>query len=496
MSIGMRTFIAGIFLSLTGIFLYPSYVYYVQTPAGIRELGEDATEIGSNRRQSLNETEQNALKKAEKYRSSAVNMGLDIRGGVSLTLELEVQSLEKKLSTQEKEELLEDTIFRIQSRINEFGLADIALRKIGETQISLQIPGLKDLDRFVRLLESQGQLDFSLLLREETEELQQSDPNLKKIFSGTNILQNKNHRLVRFWKSKQEGPFAIVQTEKIVSGEEVEEASVQAGEFGEIVVSFKLSGKGAQKFGEFTGKNIGKELAIVFDNKRILSAPVIREKIPTGSVQISGNFTHEEARDLALVLRSGSLKVPISVISKEVVGPSLGKELLREGVQSLFLGLLLVGVVMVLRYRLSGLIACITLLINGLMVFAILAQLHFSVTLAGIVGLILTMGMSIDANVIIFERIREEWHKKKENLLLSVHLGFERAFWPIFDANITTLLVALILSKIGDGAIEGFAFTLFIGIVCSMFTALFLTRLVFDYILSFSIFRRWYFLFL
>jgi len=253
-------------------------------------------------------------------------------------------------------------------------------------------------------------------------------------------------------------------------------------QFQEPYVSITFDKTGARQFGKITGANVGKRLAIVLDGV-VYSAPVIREKISGGRAQITGAFTDEEARDLAIVLRAGSLPAPVDVLENLTVGPSLGADSIRKGIISIIVGGILVVVFMVLYYRLSGFIANAALVLNLVILMGMLAYLDATLTLPGIAGIILTVGMAVDANVLIFQRIKEELRMDK-TVRAAVREGYSRAILTIIDANITTLIAALVLFQFGTGPVKGFAVTLSLGLLSSMFTAIFVTRCVFDMILQ------------
>jgi protein-export membrane protein SecD len=245
-------------------------------------------------------------------------------------------------------------------------------------------------------------------------------------------------------------------------------------------VSFQLNREGALIFSRFTGENIGRRIAIVLDSL-VSSAPVVQSKIPGGEGRITGQFTDEEANDLAIVLRAGALPAPVNIIEERTVGPTLGRDSIVLGVRAAIIGFVIVMLFMLVYYRFSGLLACAALLFNLVIVLAVLAQLRAALTLPGIAGFILTIGMAVDANVLIFERIREELAKAK-TVRSAIDSGYERAFTTILDANVTTLITAFVLWQFGTGPIKGFATTLIFGIIASMFTALMCTRIVFGLI--------------
>ncbi|MDZ7343327.1 MAG: protein translocase subunit SecD, partial [candidate division KSB1 bacterium] len=251
---------------------------------------------------------------------------------------------------------------------------------------------------------------------------------------------------------------------------------------GEWVVSMQMNSEGTKVFSRVTGANVNKQLAIVLDGK-VVMAPNIREKIPSGTAQIEGNMGANEAKDLAIVLRAGSLQAPMQVIAEHTVGPSLGRDSITKGQLSAVIGFVFVILFMVFYYKLSGLVATVALLFNVVIVMAALAFFKATLTLPGVAGIILTIGMAVDANVLIFERIREELRHGK-TVRTAIDLGYSRAFLTIVDANLTTLLTALVLYQFGTGPIRGFAVTLSIGIIASMFTAIVVTRVIFDYFTS------------
>ncbi len=280
----------------------------------------------------------------------------------------------------------------------------------------------------------------------------------------------------------------LTKKEPELLGEMLSDASVQISggdqslSAGAPYVSMELNNEGAKVFSKVTGMNLDRQLAIVLDGK-VSSAPVIQSKITTGSAMIEGTFSMDEAQDLALILRAGALPAPLYSITENTVGPSLGADSIRMGTNSVLIGLMIVIVFMVIYYKAAGLVADLALLMNIVFVFAVMAGFHATLTLPGIAGIILTVGMSVDANVLIFERIREEL-KSGKTVRASIDAGYGRAFTTILDANVTTLITAIVLYSFGTGPIKGFALTLSIGILASMFTAIVVTRLVFDIVTS------------
>ena len=276
-------------------------------------------------------------------------------------------------------------------------------------------------------------------------------------------------------------PF-LIKKRSLLSGAYLTDAKVQIdSQYNEPYVGIDFNRKGARIFERITAENVKKRLAIVLDNK-VYSAPVIQEKIAGGSARITGNFTTEEARDLAIVLRAGALPAPVNIIEERTVGPSLGSDSINKGLMSMCIGGILVVLFMIIYYKTAGLIADFALILNILLIAGGLAGFQATLTLPGIAGIILTIGMAVDANVLIFERIREEMALGKTPRA-ALDAGYDRATLTILDANVTTLIAALVLFQFGTGAVKGFAVTLSLGVIASLFTALILTRAIFDYLL-------------
>jgi preprotein translocase subunit SecD len=276
-------------------------------------------------------------------------------------------------------------------------------------------------------------------------------------------------------------PF-LIKKRTLLDGSTLTDARVQIdSQFNEPYVSINFDKKGARIFERITADNVNKRLAIVLDNS-VYSAPVIQEKIAGGQARITGRFTTEEARDLAIVLRAGALPAPVNILEERTVGPSLGADSIRKGLISMIIGGLLVIVFMIIYYKMAGLIADIALFLNILLIAAGLSGFGATLTLPGIAAIILTIGMAVDANVIIFERVREELTLGRTPRA-AVTAGYDRATLTILDANVTTLIAAVVLFQFGTGPVKGFAVALSLGVVASMFTALIVSRLIFDYVL-------------
>ena len=344
---------------------------------------------------------------------------------------------------------LKQSIEIVRRRIDDVGTKEPTILQRGEKRILVELPGLKDPERIKSLLGKTAQLNFRLV--SENNEF------------GTEELISEN------------GEKLNISKRIIMSGENLIDAqpSIQ-NQNNTPVVSFTLDRLGAQKFGRATTDNVGKRLAIVLDGE-IVSAPNINEPITSGNGMISGNFTFQEATDLALLLRSGALPTPLLVVEERTVGPDLGEDSIKSGIISLIVGFILVILFMLYKYKMFGLIANTALIANLLMLIGLLTILEATLTLPGIAGIILTVGMAVDANVLIFERIREEL-KTEKSIIHAFDSGYARAKITVLDANITTLIAAVILFAFGSGPVKGFAITLGIGIITTLFTAYFLAR--------------------
>ena len=371
-----------------------------------------------------------------------------------------------------KKNALDQTLEVIRNRVDEFGVAEPEIRKAGSDRIIVQIPGVKDPERAIKIIGRTARLEFKLLDEEHSvqEALMGKVPPGDEILYGR-VVDRKTGRVKKV-------PY-LVKKQTLLTGDHLVDARVMIdSRTNEPYVAIKFDKIGTKIFAQITSKNVGRRLAIILDNT-VYSAPVIREPITGGEASITGNFTFEEAHDLAIVLRAGSLPAPVKVLENRTVGPSLGMDSIRKGVRAAIVGLIVVVLFMAIYYRLSGIIADIALLFNMILILGALAAFGATLTLPGIAGIVLTIGMSVDANVLIFERIREELRLGR-TIKAAIEAGFERATITILDANITTLIAALILFQYGTGPIKGFAVTLSIGIVASMFTAVVFCRGVFE----------------
>ena len=349
---------------------------------------------------------------------------------------------------------LDQAIEIVRRRVDELGTNEPNITKRGNDRILVELPGLKDPERIKSLLGKTANLSFQFVSQKAEETF------------GTEKLNYDDN------PDREEN----VSKRIIISGENLIDAKPSMNnQTNETVVVFNLDRVGAKKFGKATSNNVGRQLAIILD-KKIISAPTISEAIVGGSGQITGNFTFQSATDLSLLLRSGALPAPLNIIEERTVGPDLGKDSIKAGVLSLIVGFILVVLFMFYKYRLFGLIANLALITNLLLLIGILTIFQATLTLPGIAGIILTVGMAVDANVLIFERIKEEMVNEK-NTILAFDAGYTKSKTTILDANVTTLIAAVILFFMGSGPIKGFSITLGIGILTTLFSVYFIARL-------------------
>ena len=362
----------------------------------------------------------------------------------------------------------------IRNRIDQFGVSEPDIRPQEGNRILLQLPGINDPDRAKNLIGQTAELEFKLVDDENSleEALKGNIPPGREIL----YMINRNPQTGQTVKT----PYLVKKRSSLTGKYLTDARATLGGQFNEPVVSLSFNNQGARIFERITGENVNKRLAIVLDD-HVYSAPNINEKISGGKAQISGSFSDETARDLAIVLRAGSLPAPVKFLEERSVGPSLGKDSITKGFKSMIIGGIIVIIFMVIYYGMSGVIADIALLLNIIFILAGLAFFEATLTLPGIAGIILTIGMAVDANVLIFERIREEM-KLGKTPRTSIESGYSKAIVTILDANVTTFIAALVLFQFGTGPVKGFAVTLSIGIVASFITAVFITRVVFDYL--------------
>ena len=387
-----------------------------------------------------------------------------------------VYQINGKMRKYIEERAVDQGLETIRNRIDQFGVAEPSIQRQGDRRIIIQLPGIKDTDRAIQLIGKTAQLEFKLVDDDRSLE----DALKGNIADGDEMLYQRVTNPDSGEVSKK--PF-LIKKEVMMTGESIVNAEVRIdSQYNEPYVSIEFDKGGSNLFGKITKDNVKKRLAIVLDNN-VYSAPVIQEEISGGRAQITGSFTTEEAHDLAIVLRAGALPAPVKILENRTVGPSLGKDSIEMGLKSTIMSGVLILIFMIFYYRLSGFIANIALFLNLIILAGAMAYFKATLTLPGIAGIILTIGMAVDANILIYERIREELRHGK-TIRAAIDSGFKRVFITIFDANITTLIAALVLFQFGTGPIKGFAVTLSIGIVASMFTAVFVSRFIFDLMAS------------
>jgi preprotein translocase subunit SecD len=358
---------------------------------------------------------------------------------------------------------VDQSIQIIEKRVNELGTVEPLIQRQGVDRVLVQVPGLQDPTRLKEILGKTAKMDFRMVDSTVSPEqaLQGRVPSDSEVLKGT---------------EPPHVPY-VVKKQVLVSGADLTDAQPGFDQrTGQPIVSFRFNGTGARKFAQATTENVKQPFAIVLDNE-VISAPVIQEPITGGSGQISGNFTVQQANDLAILLRAGALPAPLTIIEERTVGPGLGQDSIAAGELASYVGSVLVIVFMTLTYRLFGLFANIAVAVNVAMIFGVLSLLNATLTLPGIAGIVLTVGIAVDSNVLIYERIREEVRHGR-NAISAIDAGFSRALATILDSNITTFIAAAVLFYIGTGPVRGFAVTLGIGIVTTVFTAFTVTRLI------------------
>ncbi len=447
------------------------------------------------------------------FLAKKINLGLDLQGGMYLVLQADFDRIQQEmnqnlkpgdpkrvLSDNDKNEITQQALELIRNRIDKFGVAEPSIRPRGNDAIEVQLPGVKDPAGVKKAFGDTGSLQYRLVddkystaasqffaqkykdkpLPEEFEALQVI---LAEISKGIALPDNLE-TLFFYNRNKDTGvvvpEYPIVLNKEIaLKGTDIQEAVVDRDEYGQVIVSFKTTADGAVKFAEATSeKNHGKKLAIVLDDK-VRNAPNIKETIGSGSGNISGGFSSEEARTLSRIIKEGALPVRLKIAEERTVGPSLGQDSIESGVKAFMIGIIGIMIFAIGYYKMGGVFANLGLILNLIFTIAVLSLLGFTLTVPGIAGFLLSVAMAVDANVIIYERIKEELRKGK-SIRIAIENGFDRAFWTIFDSNLTTMLAAFILYSKGTGPVKGFAVTLIVGIIVSMFVALYLTRFVYE----------------
>jgi protein-export membrane protein SecD len=498
-----------VLLAWSAYSLYPSFQYYTMSDAQRQALGQD---------------------KLQALKDKAIKLGLDLQGGMHMVLEVD----RSKVAEGDVKDAVDRALQVLRSRIDQFGVAEPLIQKQGEDRIVVQLPGLLDETRARNLIGQTGLLEFALLKSDD--EARQAVARLDEYWSRTPpvtlpraaddtllgvrpftgrlssaegatmaiakedieairlILANTPDSIlpsdVRLAEGAQDmaqdgrtgRALYVLQRKAEMTGAGISTAqmspNLDPNRPGAPGVSLQFTGRGTAQFARVTRANVQRQLAIVLDG-RVYSAPTIQEPIPNGRASITGSFTDKEATDLAIVLKAGALPAPVKVIEERTVGPTLGRDSIRAGVRAALLGAILVIAFMLLYYRASGMVAILTLALNIVLLLAAMAAIHTTLTLPGIAGIALTIGMAVDANVLIFERIREELRNKR-SVRTAIDLGFKRAWRTILDANMTTLISTVVLMIIGTGSVKGFGVTLTIGLIANIYTAVLVARMFFD----------------
>jgi len=393
-----------------------------------------------------------------------INLGLDLQGGMQLLLEVDIE----KIPEEGREDATERVVEIIRNRIDELGVREPVISKQGRNQVVVQLPGVTDRERAKDIVGRTAHLEFKLV---------SEDPDLIKQAEDGTVPAGYDYSGVQDPMGQSD---LLLVSVPVLTGDHLTNAWVGFGQMGEANVEIQFDKEGGKLFDQVTFQNVGKRLAIVLDGK-IHSAPVIRDRIPNGKGVISGNFTPEEANDLSLILRAGALPAPVNIIEERTVGPTLGRDSIDKGVKAGMAGILLTLLFMPFYYRLPGVIANVGLVVYAIMICGLMALLGSSLTLPGIAGFILSIGMAVDANILISERMREELDSGKTPRA-AISAGYHRAFSAILDSNVAIFITALILFIMGTGPVKGFAVTLGLGQIASMFSSLTVTRVCFDYL--------------
>jgi preprotein translocase subunit SecD len=365
--------------------------------------------------------------------------------------------------TERVRQAVEQSIQIVERRVNELGTVEPLIQRQGTDRILVQVPGLQDPTRLKELLGKTAKLDFRMVdLTVPADQASQG-----RVPPDSEVLMSSTAPKIPY----------VIKKQVLVSGADLTDAQPGFDQrSGEPIVSFRFNTSGSRKFAQATVENVGQPFAIVLDNE-VISAPVIREPITGGSGQISGSFTVQQANDLSILLRAGALPAPLTIIEERTVGPGLGQDSIEKGELAAYVGSIMVIVFMLVTYRLFGVFANVAVAINVAMIFGVLSFLNATLTLPGIAGIVLTVGIAVDSNVLIYERIREELRGGR-SAISAIDAGFKRALPTILDSNITTFIAAAVLFYIGTGPVRGFAVTLGIGIITTVFTAFLLTRLI------------------
>ncbi len=434
----------------------------------VSRLGEDRVSVVLFDKGTADEV-QKLLK--EKFPRLQVQAPFDEGGFINLQLRMsdnEIASL--------KDKAVQQALETIRNRIDQFGVSEPTIQREGQQNIVVQLPGISDPKRAIELIGRTARLEFKLV----DESVNQDTATPGSIPEGDEILKEK--RIDPDTGAVSEVQY-VLKKKTLITGDLLTDAQVQIeSQYNRPYVGIEFNSVGARLFDQVTAANVGKRFAIVLDNN-IYSAPVIRERISGGKAQISGSFTEKEASDLAIVLRAGALPAPVKIIQNITVGPSLGQDSINKGLIAGLVGVLLVICFMAVYYKLSGMVANLGMVLNVVFLMGALSAFGAALTLPGIAAIVLLIGMSVDSNVLIFERIREELRLGK-TAKAALDAGYDKAFLTIMDSHVTTLITAAVLFQFGTGPVKGFAVSLSLGVIINLFTALVATKVVFDYFLG------------
>lgn len=413
-----------------------------------------------------------------------LKLGLDLKGGIYLVLEIDKEKIPQGMDVSDA---LDRAIEVIRNRVDQYGVAEAIITKQGDKWISVQLPGVKDPEIAKELIGKTALLEFILVNTDEPYRKIVDKVRELGLKPKEAIIDNRILSLVptgyKLLPGRDES-FYLVKSSAELTGAYLTNARVELGrsETGLPYVSLEFNPEGTKIFAKVTELNIDKHLAIVLDGV-VQSAPVIRTRIPDGRAIIEGNFTLEEAKFLATVLRAGALPAPVRIIEERTVGPTLGRDSVISGTRALVVGSIAVLVFMILYYKLSGLVADIAMVVNIFLILSFLTAFKATLSFPGLAGLVLMIGMGVDANILILERIKEEL-KTGKTLRVAIDLGYQRALTTIIDSNLTTLITTVFLFGFGTGPIKGFGITMFIGLIANIFTATVLTKIFYDLLLS------------
>jgi len=436
-----------------------------------------------------------SILRTKNYQAEAVKLGLDLSGGMSIIIKADLDAVtvgDGELDASSRDDAMKLAMETLSSRIDKFGLSEPVIRRQGDDRIYIEMPGAADADKMNSIIMGRGILAFHIVDEDATNKFKEayareggalfdSEYNLNdpSIIPDDTVVMGVYHKDEYGLDQRDEKePYLVVKKVPGLDGKYLESVETSTDNTSRPIVIFSLSHEGAEIFAKLTTDNEKKRLAIVSDGK-IKEAPTIREPIVGGRGSISG-FSTQEAENLKTILRTAWLNVPLQLENQQVIGANLGEQAIAQGEKALLWGLLSVLIFMIIFYKEAGINACIAQILNLYIMFSVLSAFNLTLSLPSIAGMILTIGMAVDANVVVFERIKEELRAGKTRKV-ALDAGFDRAFWAIMDSNITTFIAALFLSILGTGPIKGFAYSLAIGVISSVFTALFVSRLIFDF---------------